>query len=145
MTAKDRTAEQTVTQLVCRIGVERYALPFDAVAEVTALGALALPPRSSPALLGAMNLRGVVHRVFDLGRLMGLDVVGLSGGHVVILRLQNFPTGLRVDQAEGIATIRADRLIDDVTTHQNRFTRNLVDGLLILNLDKIRARIHGQA
>ncbi len=143
-TAGDQTAERAEALLVCRIGAERYALPLDAVAEVATLGALTLPPRAPPALLGAMNLRGVVHRVFDLGRLMALEGTGGPGGHAVILRRQDFPTGLRVDQAEGIVSIAAGRLADGETAHQNRFTSNVVDGLLILDLDKIVAQIAGQ-
>ncbi len=142
----DTRKERLALLLVCRLGAERYAMHLGEVAEVAALGALALPPRAPPALLGAMNLRGVVHRVFDLGRLMGgagLVGAGEPGGHVVVLRRQEFPTGLRVDQAEGIVPILADRLAVNASAHQNCFTKTMVDGLLILDLDKIKALIAG--
>ncbi len=140
----DRSAERMVTLLSCRIGAERYALALDAVAEVAPFGKLTLPPRASSALLGAMNVRGVVHRVFDLGRLMALVGPGTPGGHIVILRGQDFPTGLRVDQAEAIVALSAGRLQGATAAQQNRFTSTVVDGLLVVDLEKIVAQIAGQ-
>ncbi|MEI8395437.1 MAG: chemotaxis protein CheW [Rhodospirillaceae bacterium] len=143
--AADRTTEKTVALLVCRVGTERYALPLAEVVEVATLGTLALPPRSPPALLGAMNLRGVIYRVFDLGRLIALEGSAEPGGHVVILRSRGFPTGLRVDRAEGIVSLPGDRLTrSDAADCGNRFTENVVDGLLILDPNKIKDRIAGQ-
>ncbi len=141
----ERGAEKTAALLVCRIGGERYALPLEEVAEVATLGGLALPPRAPPALLGAMNLRGAVLRVFDLGRLLTLDGSGEPGGHVAVLRRQDFPTGLRVDRVERIETLSAGRIAAGAAAdRQNRFTRSIVDGLLILDPDKIAAEIARQ-
>ncbi|CAK0763460.1 hypothetical protein CCP3SC15_20025 [Gammaproteobacteria bacterium] len=134
----DNRVSRWTPMLVCRNASEDYALPLDAVASVAPLGNLTMPPRAPPALLGAMNLHGVIHRIFGFRRIIGSGGDAETEGHVLVLRHSAYPTGLRVDRAKRIVEIDADRLTSgrsgDRSTH---WTLGSIDGIQLLDLEAI--------
>ncbi|CAK0758402.1 hypothetical protein CCP3SC1_20024 [Gammaproteobacteria bacterium] len=135
---QDTQVKRRTPILICRNAAEDYALPLDAVSAVAPLGSLTMPPRAPLALIGAMNLHGIIHRIFDLRRMIGDTGNTETGGHVLILRHFAYPTGLRVDRAERITEIDAERLESGRSTDRTtRWTLGLIDGIQILDLEAI--------
>jgi hypothetical protein len=54
-----------------RVGEETVAVPLQSVLEVLALGPITATPTAPPAIAGAVNVRGNVVAVIDLGALFG--------------------------------------------------------------------------
>lgn len=132
---RDEHIEQRSSMLVCRTAAEDYAFPLDAIAAVAPIAESTVPPRASFALVGAMNLHGVIHRIFDLGRMIRGTQESESGGHILILRNSDYPTGLRVDRAERIMEINSKWLGFSQTTHRlTRWTLGAIDGIQIINM-----------
>ena len=103
--ARDQDA---VGALSFRLGDERFALPVNEVASVVPFGAPTPVPGASPALIGVMAIKGEVHTVFNLARLLGLpEVAGdPAGGYVLLLRLSDARVGVAVTQVHAIVTGR---------------------------------------
>lgn len=87
------------------LGDRRFAVPLDAVVEVTPIAALTENPGANGPHLGYLDLRGAPLPVFDGFRLLGLDDsdVALSD-RFVILQLGGERAALRVGGVEGIET-----------------------------------------
>ncbi len=93
-----------------RAGGERFALPLEAVREVVVPQLpYARVPRASPAVRGAMNLRGRVVAVVELAPLLGLaaDLLGPAQGHVLILDRDRRGLGLLVASVLGVEALVA--------------------------------------
>jgi len=135
---QDEQIKRRMPILICKNAGENYALPLNAVSAVAPLGNLAMPPRVPAALIGAMNLHGIIHRIFDLQRMIGGTGNTESGGHVLILRHLSYPTGLRVDRAERITEIDAERLKSGRSADRStRWTLGLTDGIQLLDMEVI--------
>jgi purine-binding chemotaxis protein CheW len=91
-----------------RAGGERFALPLDMVREVVVpQPPFARVPRASPAVRGAMNLRGRVVAVVELAPLLDLpaDALGPSQGHVLLLDRDRRGLGFLVAGVLGVETL----------------------------------------
>ncbi|MDE3010320.1 MAG: chemotaxis protein CheW [Pseudomonadota bacterium] len=76
------------------------ALPIEAVREVVPLRELTPLPCAAPAVIGAIDLRGVLLPVLDLAQLLAQSVH--SGGCVVVMLHAGQLLGLRVDSVGGL-------------------------------------------
>ena len=88
-----------------RAGGERFALPLAAVREVVwPQPPFARVPRSGPAVRGAMNLRGRVIALVELGALLELEEerLGAAAGQVLVLEGEKPGLGLLVHSVLGV-------------------------------------------
>lgn len=79
--------------VVFSIERQRYALPIESVQEIQQVVEFAAVPDAHPALLGMVDVRGIVTPAVDMGVLLGLEprairletpmLLFLSGGHLV--------------------------------------------------------------
>jgi purine-binding chemotaxis protein CheW len=93
-----------------RAGGERFALPLEAVQQVvTPQPPFARVPRTGDAVRGAMNLRGRVVAVVDLGPLLGLAAQPLRAGQgqVVVLGRDRGGLGLLIEVVLGVEALEA--------------------------------------
>ena len=91
--------------VVFRAGGDRFALPLEAVREVVVpQPPYARVPRAPAAVRGAMNLRGRVVAVVELGPLLGHapDSLGPGQGHVLVLDRGRRGLGLLVSSVLGV-------------------------------------------
>lgn len=93
--------------VVFRIGSDRYGLPLASVREVVEPAPMSRVPRSPPAVLGIMNLRGRVVTVVSLGCLVQSEPPVAFGdeappGKVVLLDRGRRDLGLLVGLVEGV-------------------------------------------
>lgn len=97
--------------LVFSLQSERYALPLSQLSGVVKVDRLTAVPGASSELVGLLNVRGEVHPLYDLGRLLGRDqdsgwsgitfaVLGSLGGLSLGLRVENVLELMRVRQVE---------------------------------------------
>jgi purine-binding chemotaxis protein CheW len=63
---------------------DRYAIPLRQVQEVLEPRTVTRLPGAPPAVLGILNVRGVVVGVVDTGTVLGLDPVGVPGVVAVV-------------------------------------------------------------
>ncbi len=120
--------------LVLRAGTERFALRLRDAAEVSVARAAALLPQGDPALVGLMDIRGTLCRVYDLAKLCGLP--GATGsrltGHVIRLRI-NGNIGLLVERAEAMVDIPPARLQPDPETPPGQIGRRILAGYTLID------------
>ncbi|WP_159714103.1 chemotaxis protein CheW [Geminicoccus flavidas] len=147
--AKRSKAAETVTTalLLLEADGESCALRIDAVAEVASMPLPARLPRAGPALLGLVETRGVLCRVYDLAELFGRRAGSArrGGGHLVVLRQGGGRVGLRVDRAVGIVEAPAADLLpadDGLPGTLGRITRSGID---LLDPETILGRVDGTA
>ncbi|HET7753057.1 MAG TPA: chemotaxis protein CheW [Anaeromyxobacteraceae bacterium] len=93
-----------------RAGGERFALPLSAVREVVLpQPPFARVPRSGPAVRGAMNLRGRVIALVELGALLELphERLGPTAGQVLVLEGERPGLGVVVQAVLGVEVLGA--------------------------------------
>jgi chemotaxis signal transduction protein len=134
-----------VPVLTLEAGGEIFALKVADATEVAEMSLATAVPRAAPALLGIVDRRGVLCRVYDLKALCGLPPgPSRSGsGHLVVLRAGGGRVGLRVDRATTIAEVPAADLSpsgDGIFGTIGRHTRS---GLNLLDPAAILSRVDG--
>jgi purine-binding chemotaxis protein CheW len=103
--------------VIFRLGEARYALPLEAVLEMTDMPAVTPVPFVPDWVLGVTNLRGDILAVLDLAELCALPANaggrrGGSKGRLLVTRNDsgNVQAGLLVDGVDGIAAIPSGEL-----------------------------------
>lgn len=86
---------------VFRLGAMQMALHLDALREVVPLGQPMAIPCGNPAILGAVDLRGLLVPVLDLRRQLNQPAID-GPANVVILRQGEHLLGLLADQVSGV-------------------------------------------
>ena len=129
----------TLTILVFRLGLDRYAIEIKEVAEVFRLHRCApvpgSPPGSPPLFAGVINLRGELRAVVDLARLLALPGgadpgnKGDDSGFVLLLRRHGQEIGLKVDRIEDLREIGPEDLS---LPSQGKYVTGLAPGMLML-------------
>ena len=70
----DATAGATIQRVLAfHLGTQRYALPIERVREIQQIVAFSEVPSSGSAVVGMVNLRGVVVPAVDMRRVVGLE------------------------------------------------------------------------
>ncbi len=79
--------DRPAPQILFRLGGDLFALPLGDVHEVVLPGPLSRVPRARPPIAGAMNLRGRIVAVVDLGLLLGRPpaAVGAAPERMLVL------------------------------------------------------------
>lgn len=127
-------SERPEPVLVLRAGNERFALRLRDAAEVSVSRAAALLPQGNPALVGLMDIRGTLCRVYDLARLCGLPGAagGRPTGHVIRLRIDG-SIGLLVERAEAMVDIPPAQLQPDPETPPGQIGRRILAGYTLID------------
>ena len=129
---------ELVTLVMLQVEGERFALRAAEALEVTTMSRAAVLPRAHPALLGIVDRRGVLCRVYDLASLCGMRrATPPTSGHLVVLRMQGGQLGLRVDRAETLIEADLGELVagaETVPTRVGTYTRG---GFTLLNCQAI--------
>src|ERR1035438_6423033 len=135
----------TLTVLVFRLGLDRYAIEIKEVAEALRLERCAPVPGSLPLFAGVINLRGELRAVVDLARLLALPGgadpgnKGDDSGFVLLLRRHGQEIGLKVDRIEDLREIGPEDLS---LPSQGKYVTGLAPGtLMLLSLDAVLAEV----
>ena len=88
------------------VGAESYALPVDAVIEVTMLEASTPLPGGPPELLGLQNLRGHALPVYDLGAYLGAGTTS-DAARMVVVSDNGRRAGFAIDAVTGVGPLPA--------------------------------------
>jgi purine-binding chemotaxis protein CheW len=87
-----------------RVGAEDYALPVEAVLEVTMLEASTPLPGGPPELLGLQNLRGHALPVYDLGAYLGAGATA-GAARMVVVSHKGLRAGFAIDAVTGVGPL----------------------------------------
>lgn len=135
----------TLTVLVFRLGLDRYAIEIKEVAEALRLERCAPVPGSLPLFAGVINLRGELRAVVDLARLLALPGgadpgnKGDDSGFVLLLRRHGQEIGLKVDRIEDLREIGPEDLS---LPSQGKYVTGLAPGtLMLLSVDAVLAEV----
>jgi chemotaxis signal transduction protein len=91
--------------VVLRLGMSRFAVPMDSVAEVVGVPRLTRMPASPAWLAGVANWRGRVLPVLDLRILVGVERTPLaSTARLVVLAQGPLEAGILADAVPGLVT-----------------------------------------
>ena len=96
--------------LTFRLGMVRYALAADEIAEVVRIPAIARIPQAPAGLLGVANLRGEVVPVADIGRLLRKDRAGDGQGARAIVMHGAATVALAVDGVDALVEIAQEQI-----------------------------------
>ena len=133
LTAQAPAAEDHENFLIFQLGGDEFALPIEAVEEITALPAqVTHVPKTPNFLEGVVNLRGAVLPVIDLRRRFDMPLsTGVKGRRLIVVRTERHHAGLVVDGVSDVlrtskaAIEGAPDLTDDIA--------RLVSGVINLN------------
>jgi purine-binding chemotaxis protein CheW len=89
------------------VGAESYALPVEAVIEVTLLEASTPLPGGPPELLGLQNLRGHALPVYDLGAYLGAARAPEGAARMVVVSDNGRRAGFAIDAVTGVGPLPA--------------------------------------
>jgi len=92
--------------MVLGIGKERYGVDLPDVAEVLPLVRATPVPGAALVFAGVINVHGEIRPVFDLRRLLGMEMVqNAAPSRVILLRKAGREAGLQIDSVEQIVWI----------------------------------------
>jgi purine-binding chemotaxis protein CheW len=126
--------------LIFRLAHERYAIELQELAETIPFTRCSPVPGSPPQFLGVINLRGEIHAVLDLRRLLSLPENGdRDSGFVLILRRRGQEIGLKVDRIEELREIRPEELS---SPGEVNYVKGIASGtLMLLGVDAVLAAV----
>jgi purine-binding chemotaxis protein CheW len=101
-------ASRALEVLVCRLGVEEYAVELRLLHGVYPATGLTPVPCTPAFVAGLVNLRGEILTVLDLAVAMGLT--GSEKREVLLAETQQVRVGLLVDEVLGVRRIALDSL-----------------------------------
>lgn len=107
--APEPEPEDLVFLLVFRIGAERFALPVDAVREITRVPPIiAKLPRGAEHFMGVMNLRGQIIPILDMRPVLDVPRGEASKeARIVVLRGRDGDLSLFAEEVEGMIELSA--------------------------------------
>jgi purine-binding chemotaxis protein CheW len=123
----------------CVVGNQLVGISVDAVQEVTSVTDLTPVPLASPLISGLLNLRGEIITAIDLRRCLQMSERSADAPPInLILRSDDGPVGLLVDQIGDVLEVDDDQLESPPPTLQGRGRElisgvyKLADGLLLV-------------
>lgn len=102
-----RPAPEAERQLLAfQLAGGRYALPVERVREIARLRPITPVPRTPPAVLGVVSLRGEIVQVIDLRRRLGMAAEPAAAGRIVVVYAPDAGVaGLRVDRVTEVMRV----------------------------------------
>src|SRR5689334_2289920 len=91
------TGDGPIELVVFRVNGAPYALPVHQVREIIRGRRINRMPQPRPGLLGMIDLRGRVVRVFELAELLGLYASAAEDAVIIVTDTAAGTTGLRAD------------------------------------------------
>jgi purine-binding chemotaxis protein CheW len=97
--------------VVFLLGASRYAIPCERVVEIMAAVSIQRLPKAPPVVEGAINVRGTIVPVLDVGGRFGAPRASLHPDQHFILALSRGRTvALHVDRAEEVVGVTDDEI-----------------------------------
>jgi purine-binding chemotaxis protein CheW len=119
---------RTIEVLVCRLGIEEYAVELRLLHGVYAAIGLTPVPCTPPFVAGLLNLRGEILTVLDLAAALGLT--GSDQREVLLAETQRVRVGLLVGEVLGVRRIALDSL--DRALAGSDYARGIADARTVL-------------
>jgi purine-binding chemotaxis protein CheW len=116
----DQMSDDVFVQL--RVGAESYAVPVEAVIEVTMLEASTPLPGGPRELLGLQNLRGHALPVYDLGAYLGAGSTP-DAARMIVVSDNGRRVGFAIDAVTGVGPLPAR-----TPSHTTLLTGSALDG-----------------
>ncbi|HYT93240.1 MAG TPA: chemotaxis protein CheW [Gemmataceae bacterium] len=133
LTRKSATPSPEGARTFCtfRLGQSLFGIDIGLVKEVTTLTPLTPIPHAPAAAAGYVNLRGHVHLVLDLKRLLGLGATqpGPESLLVVFKPALGDPFGVLADRVGDIVSLRQDQIEESGSAEATAPHGGLVSGL----------------
>jgi purine-binding chemotaxis protein CheW len=121
-----------------RVGAENYALPVEAVIEVTMLEASTPLPGGPSELLGLQNLRGHALPVYDLGSYLGGRATP-NAARMIVVSDNGRRAGFAIDAVTSVGP-----LPERTDSDSEHFTGSTLDGdrlVGVLAVDRLFSRL----
>jgi purine-binding chemotaxis protein CheW len=134
----DQLSEHVFVQL--RVGAESYALPVEAVIEVSMLEASTPLPGGPRELLGLQNLRGHALPVYDLGAYLGAGATPKAERMIVVSDGRR-RAGFAVDAVTGVGPLPERTASDTALLSGSALEGDRLVG--VLAVDRLFARLEG--
>jgi purine-binding chemotaxis protein CheW len=100
---QESAAEELLECLVFVLGGERYAFETQFACEVIRIPKLVRVPAAQSLIRGIFNLRGEITAAMDVRAMLGLPEPELpSSGRVIVVRSEQFATGILAEAALGV-------------------------------------------
>lgn len=133
-----RPTPETLDILIFTLGEQRYGLEMARVREIIRAVAVAPLPNSPESVMGVINLRGDLVPVFNLRGRFGLPLKQLDPReHLVIAESRSRLAALRVDRADGLASVPRQDISDARTVVPGvelvTGAARLADGLVLIH------------
>lgn len=126
--------------LVFSLGKERYALELSKLKEVLPFTDYTPVPTSDKIICGVINVRGELHSVLDLSRLMELAPPE-AGENAYVIILKENGIGLKVNQLDQIFSYKDNETTEIQNSGDNasaRFSQSILnEGIIMLDENKI--------
>jgi purine-binding chemotaxis protein CheW len=87
---------------------ENYAVPIEQVREIRAVESITKVPKAKSHVMGIINLRGLIIPVIDVKEKLGVGSDGNTSSkqRILIVEVNNTPTGLLVDNVDQVIRIQ---------------------------------------
>lgn len=106
---EESEAKEMLECLVFTLGGERYAFETHFACEVIRIPKLVRVPAVQGLVKGIFNLRGEITAAIDVRPMLGLPQPELGpGGRIVVVRGENFATGIMVEETSGVSGFSFD-------------------------------------
>ncbi len=130
--------------IVIQMGEEQYGIDIKYIENIVRMQNITRVPDVQSYFNGVINLRGEVVPVMSLRRKLGLlDDEITNSTRIIIIKLENAPVGVIVDEVKEVVMIDEDE-VDSVTTSKKDETTYIKgigktnEGLIsLLDLDKV--------
>jgi len=141
---KNIGSSDSTQYIVIQMGAEQYGVDIKVIENIVRMQNITRVPHVQNHFNGVINLRGEVVPVMSLRRKLGLeeDVI-TNSTRIIIIKLENAPIGVIVDEVREVVTIQDDT-VDFVTTSKKDAASYIKgigkanDGLIsLLDLDKV--------
>jgi len=104
-------AVEHLLYLSFKIGKESYGFPIDPVQEIIPPSHITRVPNAPREVMGILSLRGIVLSILDIGPFLG-QTLGppTEDTRIIVVALEDEPTGVMVDQVLHTVAIPADQV-----------------------------------
>ena len=128
-----------------RVGEENFCVDVMKVREIRGWSPVTAVPHAPNAMLGVINLRGLVLPIIDLSIRMGFAAAQVSKRHVImVVEIGHQIVGLIVDAVSEIFTVRADE-VQPTPDVASKTSKELIQGVIagkermisVLSLEKV--------
>ena len=131
---RDDDAGTTLEVITFALGDERYALESLYVREVVPLAGFTRIPGAPELVVGLINFRGESLAIFDLRKLLRVEMRPISDqSRVIVLGGQRVEFGIVADEVYVVTTLSADAVLDPAGFQDGKeFCRGVTNDAVIL-------------